>query len=139
MTLLEALRRYLRNCPYFPTPLGVDYLGSETGAFALEAVPAKEVVKQYTDGGALKQFLFLLSGRRLYSPDAQINLENTAVYEGLCRWLAAEERAGSLPELGEGRQAVKITPLTGGYVYQGGPGAARYQMQLQLTYYEGGR
>ena len=138
MTILQSLRAYFVSCPALASDLGADFLDRNVGAFALEALPSQEVVTAYTDGGALRRFLFLISSRCSYGRDAVENMDNGVPYEEVCAWLKAQEAAGNLPQLTEGRQAVRLRPLTGGYVLEGEGGTARYQMQLEMIYYEGG-
>ena len=139
MTILQSLRAYFVDCPALSGELGADFLDRSVGAFALEAVPGKEVLTRYTDGGTLRQFLFLLSSRCPYGRDAAENMENGTPYEAVADWLREQARTGTLPRLSGDRAAVRVTPLTGGYVLEGEAGTARYQMQLELVYYEGGR
>ena len=58
-----------------------------------------------------------------------------AFYEALERWLRTNDDRGILPVL-DGREACGIEVLTSGYVLDADSSAARYQMQVRLTYLE---
>ncbi len=134
--IIEDVRTYLCGFPGLRDGLfGVDYLGSEPTGYTVEAVPCDPVLRQYTDGSAMKQFLFVFASRETYGPDVTENTANMAFYEALERWLRANDDRGVLPVL-DGREACGIEVLTSGYVLDADSSAARYQMQVRLTYLE---
>lgn len=134
--IIEDVRTYLCGFPGLRDGLfGVDYLGSEPTGYTVEAVPCEPVLRQYTDGSAMKQFLFVFASRETYSADVAENTANMAFYEALERWLRANDDRGVLPAL-DGREACGIEVLTAGYVLDADSSAARYQMQVRLTYLE---
>lgn len=134
--IIEDVRTYLCGFPGLRDGLfGVDYLGSEPTGYTVEAVPCDPVLRQYTDGSAMKQFLFVFASRETYGADVTENTANMAFYEALERWLRANDDRGVLPDL-DGREACRIEVLTAGYVLDADSGSARYQMQVRLTYLE---
>lgn len=140
MTIIEALRGWLRTYePLSTGRLAVDFLPKEAQTYSVDSVPCKEEVKRYLDGSSLRQFLFTLSSREFKGEDIQQNTDNLAFYEGFSAWVARQDRARRLPDLGEGRKARKIEVSTSGYPFQVDEhGTARYQIQLRLEYFEKG-
>lgn len=136
-SVIESLREYILTFPELDENgcLCVDYLGDQAIEYSVEAVPCNPVYQQYTDGGCMKQFLFLFASREYYSADVNQCIENLAFYEEFADWIFTNNRAGILPDLGE-REPVSIEVLTGGYAFDADSNTARYQMQLRLLYEE---
>ena len=134
--IIDCIRTYLCGFPGLKDGLfGVDYLGAEATEYTVEAVPCDPVFRQYTDGGCMKQFLFLFGSREWYSADAAQNTENLGFYEEFERWIRKNNYDGILPDLDD-REAYGIEVMTGGYVFDADTNTARYQMQLRLTYFD---
>ena len=137
MSILESLRDYVLSFPELKDgALLVDYLGSRAIEYTVETVPCDPVYRQYTDGGCLKQFLFLFASREGYSRDIALCIRNMAFYEHFERWIRERNRAKDLPDLGDGRRPVFLEVLTGGYAFSEDTNTARYQIQLRLVYEE---
>lgn len=137
MSIIEALRRFCLGFPELKDgALLVDYLGAKAIEYTVETVPCDPVYRRYTDGGCLKQFLFLFASREGYSRDVDQCIRNMEFYEHFERWIRAQNRAGNLPDLGEHCRAVSLDVLTSGYAFSEDANTARYQMQLRLIYEE---
>lgn len=138
MSIIEALRAYIITCPHIGAdqPVLIDYLGTEVTGTTLEPLPCDPVFRQYTDGGCLRQFQFLFASREIYTADVQQCAANQAFYERFAAWIRAQNDAGSLPDLGEGRTTFALEILSNGYVLSEDTETARYQIQLRLIYEE---
>ena len=136
-SIIEALRSYILTFPELDENgcLLVDYLGNQAIEYSVEAVPCNPVYRQYTDGGSMKQFIFLFASREFYSADVNQCIDNLAFYEKFADWIFENNHAGILPDL-DGREPVSIEVLTGGYAFDADSNTARYQMQLRLLYEE---
>lgn len=140
MMIMEAIRSFIAGCPLLRDGyLHVDYLGADPTEYVIESTPADGVIKQYADGGALKQFVFVFGSREYYGADVIGNLANSAFYEQFAAWLEDQNKTGNLPELGEGKTVQKIETTTTGYLLYGDANTARYQIQCRLIYFEGGK
>ena len=137
MTVIESLRDYFLTFPgLHEGDLCIDFLGAEPEQCTLEPIPCNPIFREYADGGALKQYLFLLASRELYSADVAQCAANQRFYEELAEWVRAQNDARRLPALGTGKQAVSLKILTSGYTFLQDAGTARYQIQLRLIYEE---
>ena len=137
--MIEAIRKYLLTYPGLSegnAALHVDFLGADGENYTIEPVPSDPVYRQYTDGGCLKQYLFVFASREYYSPDVAQCVENQAFYEDFGRWIREQNRAGILPDPGEHVRPVSIEVQTGGYVFSEDAETARDQMQLRYIYEE---
>lgn len=136
--IIDKVREYLMACPILDelSKINVDYLGTDAQEYTIDVVPATAVVKQYVDGGALKQFVFIFGSREYYGSDTLQNITNSGFYESFAKWLAAQTKAGNLPTLEDGLEAQSIEALTSGYLFDTTEDNARYQIQARLIYYE---
>lgn len=139
MTIIEGIRSFICGCPYLKDgKLNVDYLGAEPTEYVVESVPSSGVLRQYTDGGKLRQYLFIFGSREYYSDKVLIQLENSGFYENFTRWIEEQDEQGILPELPPGMKAQRLEVVSTGYLMDATEKNARYQVQCRLTYYEGG-
>lgn len=139
-SIMGAVRDFLGGCPLFDgNTLRVNFLGEEPQEYTLEDVPATPILKKYQDGSSVRQALFILASRELYSRDAVENLKASGFYEQLADWLDAQNFQGNLPKLPEGMAARKIEATTSGYCIAADiqQSAQRYQIQLRLVYEKG--
>lgn len=136
-SLIECVRDFVLTFPELDEDgcLYVDYLGDQAIEYSVEAVPCDPVFRRYTDGGCMKQFLFVFASREFYSADVNQCIENLAFYEHFEYWITGNNLNGVLPNL-DGRTPVSIEVLTGGYAFDADSNTARYQMQLRLLYEE---
>ena len=139
MSIIGSIRDFISTCPYLKDgKLNVDYLGAEPTEYTIDGVPTSEVIRQYADGGALKQYVFIFGSREYYGSKVLKNLENSGFYEKFADWLKTSSDTDSLPELSAGKTAQRIEALSTGYLFDATANNARYQIQCRLIYYEGG-
>ena len=135
--MMEEIRKYISGCPLFENGLiNVNYLDSEPMAYSIESVPASPVIRQYADGGQLRQLLFVLASRELYSKKISDNTKVTKFYEDFAAWLEEQNERGELPCLPPPFSAQSIEVLTSDYMYDLGEMDTRYQIQCRLIYYK---
>ena len=139
MSIIEAVRGYLATCPLLAgEKLNVDFLPPEAASYSVDVVPVTPVIKQYLDGSSNRQFLFVLATRSYYGEHIRQQIDNLGFFEAFEEWLAEQNLAGILPDLGDGRTARKLEVTTSGYVFAPETDTARYQIQCKITYYQKG-
>lgn len=137
MTIIESVRDFILTFPgLHEGDLCIDFLGADPEQCTLEPVPCDPVFQPYTDGGALKQYLFLFASREYFSADVAQCAGNQQFYEDFAAWVESQSRARILPDLGTGKTAVSLKVLTSGYAFSQDAKTARYQIQLRLLYEE---
>ena len=137
MTILEKVRNYFMDCPLMDGyKINVDYLGVEAVEYTIDTTPTSTVIKPYADGGALKQFSFVIGSRNYYGADVMNNIENSGFYEALVDWFDEQNKIGNLPVLSGGKVVNMIEALTPGYLFGVTEDTARYQIQCRIVYYE---
>ena len=135
--LIECIRNYILRFPELKDGyLLVDILGDKPIEYTIETVPCAPVVRKYTDGSCMKQFLFIFASREFFSEDVAQNIENLGFYEEFEDWIKEQSEEGIRHDLGDDREPVSIEVLTGGYAFEADTNTARYQIQLRLTYEE---
>lgn len=135
-SIIKSLFRWFADCEVLKVDndLNVDYLGDDPEQYSIEVVPCKTVLKQYVDGSAKCQYLFIFASRENYSPDESINMANLEFYERLEDWIAEQNINRKLPKLPDGCTAQSIKVLSSGYVMNNDTKTARYQIQCRLEY-----
>lgn len=137
MSVIKQIREYIMKFPGLKDGcLYVDYLGAEPIEYTVEAVPCNPIYKKYTDGGCLKQFLFIFASREFFSRDVNQCIENLDFYEQFTDWIENNNDNEVLPELDNGKTALMVEVVTQGYIFDYDESAARYQVQLRLIYEE---
>lgn len=138
--IIGALRAYFLTCPLLgESRIGVDYLaerGRGGTEYSIDTTPATEIVKRYTDGSSIRQYLFVLRSVNDYGPDVLQNMANSGFYERLSAWLEEQSKARKLPALPPGKTAQRIEAQSTGYLFTAGPDVGRYQIQCRLQYFQ---
>ncbi len=138
-TIIAALQEYLDACPLLEgRRLHVDHLPTRPLEYMISPTPVDEMIKQYHGGSAQKQYVFVLGSVNWYGEDLLTNIDNSGFYERLAEWMHRQTRCRELPELGPARTALKLEPMSTGYLYNATATEARYQIQCRLIYYQKG-
>ncbi|MCL2567949.1 MAG: hypothetical protein FWE12_00720 [Oscillospiraceae bacterium] len=110
MTITESLHQYLQSCPQSPQ------------AFRLEDVTEDPILKQYISGETVRQKTFTLTTGEAFDT------------ERVQDWLESQP----LPILPDGKQAQRLDCLATGSLYTTAGQTSRCQIQIKLTYSQGG-
>lgn len=135
-TIIKSLFKWFSDCELLSaeSPLGVNSLGEDPEQYAIEVVPCSPIIKEYADGSAKMQYLFIFASREFYSEDEQLNMANLEFYEELEEWISEQNINQKLPELPSGCTPQSVKVLSSGYVADNDTKTARYQIQCQLKY-----
>lgn len=138
-TIIKSLWEYFLSCPLTgDRKLNVDYLPENGIEYSIDTTPATEIVKQYTGGSSIRQYLFVFRSVNEYGNDELQNLANSDFYEQFAEWLEQQSQGGNLPELPAGKKPIKIEAQSTGYLFTTGPDTGRYQIQCRLLYLQEG-
>lgn len=142
MTDIESiklfLQRYLAHEGSLEKFVHVDWLREEAPNFSVETVPTDPVIKRYSNGAGIYQYVFVFASRNYHSLDDFQNIDNLGFYEDFLEWLEIKNRNNDLPEMETGKSAQKMEALTRGYLMsEDGTQTARYQIQCRLLYRKG--
>lgn len=142
---IQAMLDWLASCP-LATALGdgdvsfsIEYLGADSAQvqFSLEATPTATILAQYFMG-SVRAKNYVLASRMTYSPDAVQQAANSSFWDDFALWVEQQSGAGQLPKLSGGKRAEKVVCLSPGYIMSQDADSCRFQIQLQLQYYQEG-
>ena len=135
--MIDEIRTWLRSCPLIDANdrFNVNYLGVSPTEYTIEDVPTTPTIKQYLSG-ALKQKNFVIGSRKAYGIDILENIANSGFYDDLSSWVGLQNKSKSYPDLGTNKQVRKISTTTTSYIMESTADTAKYQIQLQVMYYE---
>lgn len=134
--MIEEIRDFLKREGLLKNgKIGVNYLSEKPLHYTVDEVPTDPVIKRYTDGGSLRQCLFVIASREEFSPEVAENLAIARFYEELSDRFEALSEKGTLPHF----ENPKIVPyrleaLSTGYLLSNDERTARFQIQCRLVY-----
>lgn len=138
-SVIAGVREFICACPLLADgKVNVDYLGAEPTEYAIERVSGDETLKEYCDGGKLKQFVFLFSSREWIGRRVEDHLKISEFYENFAQWLQEMSRAGTLPQIGAGKSPQTIGAVSSGSLYDQAGECAKFQIRCRLVYFEQG-
>lgn len=141
MSVIEAVRSFIQdNCSFleefdtlFPI-VNLDKLEEKTPSYSIESVPSEPVVKRYMDGSSVRKLTFYLCSRNLYGMNE--NVDTSEFYERFSEWLEDCNTNKTLPELRDGKRALKFIANTDGYANDAEATYVQYQIQCELRYFK---
>lgn len=135
--MINSIKAFIKTCPtLLDVDVNINYLGENGASGAIENLPAEPIIKNYTDGGALRQFLFAVALRQDYGQDVAANSAAIAKLEQISDWIEEQDRIGILPALDGNRNSVSLEVVKTGWVDEKMSDTAKYQLQCRLVYYQ---
>lgn len=135
--MINTIKAFINTCPTLSDiDVNINYLGENEKSGAIENVPTEPIIKNYTDGGALRQFLFTVSLREKYGQNAAENAAATDKLDELSDWIFEQDRLGILPNLDGNKNSVSLEVIKTGWVEEKQSDTAKYQLQCRLVYYQ---
>lgn len=132
--MIEEIRKYfLENVTLakeFDNILA-DFLEDEATSYIIEPIPTEPVLKSYTDGGSVNQFVFQFGSREFYDNSVAQNINNLGFYEKFQEEIETNNKNGVLPNI-KGIQ--KIECLNNGTILDVQNGTAKYGIQMRIIY-----
>ncbi len=136
---IENLRFWFRNCPAIQnkTKFRIDYLSEDPTEYAIYSVPSSITYHENILGEEVPDDIqtvnFIFASKESYGADIQQNLANLGFYDEIVLWVLEMNAQRDFPQLREGT-VKSIVPTLTAYPAQVGSNAAKYQIQLRLTY-----
>lgn len=135
----EQLRAWFRSCPALAegNRFRVDYLAENPTEYALYAVPSQIKYRENILGEEVPEDIqtinYIFASKESYGPDVEQNLANLGFYDEVVLWILTQNEQRNFPTINEGRIR-SIVPTLTAYPIQVGSNAAKYQIQLKITY-----
>ena len=135
--MIETIKAFIKTCPaLIDNDVNINYLDENESSGAIENVSAEPIIKNYTDGGALKQFLFTVALREKYGQNVADNAAATEKLEQLSDWIYEQDRLGILPSFSGNKNSVSLEVIKTSWVDEKQSDTAKYQLQCRLVYYQ---
>ena len=133
--MIDELRKYFFNLGIIDenSNINVDFLSNEPIEYVVEPIPTEPILKQYKDGGSLRQFVFQFGSREYYGADVIQNMRNTKFYEDFSELIEDNNKKGILPKI-KGIQSIEC--LNNGTINEDNTDNAKYVIQMRITYYK---
>ena len=132
--MIEEIRNYfLKNVSLtkeFDNILA-DFLGDEATSYTIEPIPVEPVLKPYSDGGSLNQYVFQFGSREFYDNSVAQNINNLGFYERFQEEIETNNKNGVLPNI-KGIQSIEC--LNNGTIQDVQNGTAKYVIQMRIIY-----
>lgn len=136
---VEQLRLWFRKCPAIldTNRFNVDYLNERATEYAIYSVPStlkyheNIIGEMILDDTQTQNFIF--ASKASFGADIQQNLANLGFYDEVAAWVLEQNNAQSFPSIREGT-VKSIVPTLTAYPAEVGSDAAKYQIQLKMTY-----
>lgn len=133
------LRDWFRGCPALAEGgrFRMDYLAENPTEYALYAVPSQINYKENVLGEEIPADIqtvnYIFASKESYGADVEQNLANLGFYDEVVAWVLAQNEKRDFPKINEGK-IKSIVPTLTAYPIQVGSDAAKYQIQLRITY-----
>ena len=135
--MMNSIKAFVSGCPILSgIDVNINYLGENAVNGAIENVSAESVIKNYTDGGTIRQCVFAVSLRQDYGRDAAANNAAIGLLEQISDWLEEQDRIGMLPILDGNKSPVSLEVLKTCSPEEKTADTAKYQLQCRLVYYQ---
>ena len=136
---IEALRDWFRTCPILQPGyrFRADYLAETPTEYALYSSPSTIQYQENVLGemvpARIQTLNFIFASRENFGADAKENIANLQFYETVTQWILEQNTLRNFPKWPDG--AVRsIVPTLTAYPAEVGSDAAKYQIQIQVTY-----
>lgn len=113
--------------------INVDFLSNEPIQYVIEPIPVEPIIRPYSDGGSLRQFVFQFGSREYFGADVVQNMANTEFYEEFSALIEDNNKKGVLPNI-DGIQSIEC--LSNGTINEDNTDNAKYVIQMRITYYK---
>lgn len=135
----EALRAWFRKCPLLDpgSRFLVDYLGEQPLEYAIYSSPSTISYHRNVLGEEIPDDVqtvnYIFAAKASYGSEVLTNLANLGFFESVCAWIIEQNNARNFPLIREG-EAQSILPTLSAYPSELGSDAAKYQIQLKISY-----
>lgn len=135
--MIEEIRNYLKSSALLKNGrIGVNYLSAKPLHYAVNPIPAEPVIRRYTDGSTLRQFVFTVSSRESFDAETAASLDISRFYEELAEAFEKLSEENKLPvfEKGSGVTPKRIEAMSTGYLIDSDETTARFQIQCRMIF-----
>lgn len=136
---IEQLRRWFLGCGAIERTnvFNVDYTGENPTQYAIYSMPSTIAYHENVLGeevpDAVQQINYTFAAKEDYGRDIRQNMENLGWFQDVCEWILTQNSNRNFPQIREGK-VQSIVPTLTAYPAEVGSDAAKYQIQIRITY-----
>lgn len=136
---IQELRKWFRQCPALngQNRFRVNYLSEDPTEYAIYASPSTIRYRENVLGERIPEtnqsVNYIFASKESYGADVQQNLAAMGFYEKIVAWIIAQNAARNFPAMNEG-PVTSIVPTLTAYPAEVGSDAAKYQIQINVSY-----
>lgn len=136
---IDQLRSWFRGCPALEESyrFRIDYLSENPTEYSLYSVPSEIAYIENVLGEEvpldIQVINYIFASKESYGADVEQNLANLGFYDEVVAWIIRQNIEKNFPEINEGK-VKSIVPTLTAYPAETGSDAARYQIQIRITY-----
>ena len=129
----ELIKYFMQNVTLAETFTNIlaDFLEEDATTYSIEPVPVEPVLKSYTDGSSLNQYVFQFSSREFYDNSKVQNINNLGFYDEFKEQIEYNNKHKILPNI-DGIQSIEC--LSYGTIQSEEDGKAKYAIQMRIIY-----
>lgn len=133
--ITEKIKEYFeKNCPLLEGKrLGVNCLGEKIGDVGLKVIPCGDALKEYADGGGLREFMFDICVRTPFDNDTQDAIGWASFMEEMEKWILNTASADDMV-LDDGHEGINFEIVKTYGVSGADRAGAKLSMRVRLIY-----
>ena len=133
--MISNIQEFMAGCPHFSGfDISVNHLGEDAGSRSVDGLDVQPVIKNYTDGSSLRQFLFAVTLRQHFEQDVDANEVAIGLLEQISDWIENHNNIGILPVLGGNQSPVNLEVINTRRLDSDTTDTVKYQLQCRLVY-----
>ena len=133
-SIISAIREYFEEQNILNNKkVNIDFIKNNTNEYVIEPIPIEPIYRQYTDGRAIRQYVFQFSSLNYLTSEVVNNLLNSEFYESFSKVIEENNNKKILPEV-DGIQSIECLNI--GTIENEQENKAKYSIQMRILYYK---
>lgn len=134
MSIINAIREYFEEQDILNNKkVNIDFIKNNTNEYIIEPIPIEPIYRQYTDGRAIRQYVFQFSSLNYLTSEVVNNLLNSEFYESFGKVIEENNNKKILPKV-DGIQSIECLNI--GTIENEQENKAKYSIQMRILYYK---
>lgn len=134
MSIINAIREYFEEQDILNNKkVNIDFIKNNTNEYIIEPIPIDPIYRQYTDGRAIRQYVFQFSSLNYLTSEVVNNLLNSEFYESFSKVIEENNNKKILPKV-DGIQSIECLNI--GTIENEQENKAKYSIQMRILYYK---
>ena len=133
-SIISAIREYFEKQNILNNKkVNIDFIKNNTNEYVIEPIPIEPIYRQYTDGRAIRQYVFQFSSLNYLTSEVVNNLLNSEFYESFSKVIEENNNKKILPKV-DGIQSIECLNI--GTIENEQENKAKYSIQMRILYYK---